>query len=344
MNKKRRKILIWSFVGLFILAAGAALWAYSKIFAPNVQQQTEFFIPTGSSYDDVLSILSENDVLKDSLTFVYTAQLKKYGNTIYPGRYIAEKGMSNNDLVNMLRGGRQTPVKVTFNNIRDIESLAGKIGRQIEADSLQILSYLQNPDTLKNYGFSERTVLAMFIPDTYEFYWNTTADEFFKRMHKEFQNFWTKERLQKAERLGLTPVKVATLASIVQAEQSVHNDEKATVAGLYINRLRRGMPLESDPTLIYAIGDFDIKRVLNKDKEIDSPYNTYKNLGLPPGPINMPEKSSLNAVLNYKKHDYIFMCAKEDFSGYHYFSKSLRQHNVYRRKYQNALNRSKIYR
>ncbi len=344
MKKKQKKILIATFSVVFVVFMGVGLWAYSKIFASNVRTQTEFFIPTGSSYDEVLKILEKDSVLQNFDSFLFTAKLKGYKSRVYPGRYIAKKGMSNNDLINMLRGGRQTPVKLTFNNVRTLNDFAGKISSQIEADSTEIIKYLQNPDTLQKYGFNHKNIMALFIPDTYEFYWNTSADSFFKRMLKEYKKFWNKERTQMAENMGFTPIEISILASIVQAEQSSHNDEKASIAGLYINRIRRSMPLESDPTLVFAAGDFTIKRVLNKHKEIVSPYNTYKNVGLPPGPINMPEKSSLKSVLNYKKHDYIFMCAKEDFSGYHYFSKSLRQHNIYSKKYHKALNKNKIYR
>jgi len=183
----------------------------------------------------------------------------------------------------------------------------------------------------------------MFIPNTYEFYWNTSAEEFFKRMAKEYKAFWTSERIAKAKKIGLSQSEVSALASIVQAEQLFHADERSRVAGLYINRLNKGMLLQSDPTLIYALGDFTIKRVLNKHKIIKSPYNTYLNTGLPPGPINLPERSSIDAVLNYEKHDYIFMCAKEDFSGYHNFAKTNRQHEIYAAKYHRELNKRRIY-
>jgi UPF0755 protein len=344
MNKKRRKYLIWSVSLLFFLALGFGIWAYTKIFMPNIKTESELYVKTGTQYDELLELLSENDVLQDSLAFIYTAKLKRFKNRIMPGRYIITKDMSNHELINMIRGGKQTPVRLTFNNIRDINTLAGRVAEQIEADSVALSNLLNDSDFIEAHGFSKETVLGAFIPDTYEFYWNTSAKEFFDRMMKEYQRFWTEERLQKAEAIGLSPKEVTVLASIVQAEQSRHDDEKARIAGLYINRLERGMPLESDPTLIFAGGDFTVKRVLNKDKEIDSPYNTYMYRGLPPGPINMPDKASLKAVLNYEKNDYIFMCAKADFSGYHHFSKSLRKHNEYRREYQRALNKLKVYR
>jgi len=344
MNKKRRKYLIWSLSILFFLMIVMGIWVYAKIFMPNIKTETELFVKTGTEYEELLELFSENDVLTDSLSFIYTAKLKRFKNRIMPGRYIIKKDMCNNELINMIRSGKQTPVKITFNNIRDINTLAGRVSGQIEADSAALSNLLNDSDFIEAHGFSKETILAAFIPDTYEFYWNTSAKAFFNRMLKEYQRFWTEERLKKAEKLNLSQIEVSVLASIVQAEQSRHDDEKARIAGLYINRLERGMPLESDPTLIFAGGDFTVKRVLNKDKGIDSPYNTYLNVGLPPGPITMPDKASLQAVLNYEKHDYIFMCAKEDFSGYHYFSKSLRKHNENARKYQRTLNKLKVYR
>lgn len=343
MDKKRRKYLFWSALFVVFLMFVSGIFLYVKIFRSNVKQADDLYLKTGTDYNELLQQLSEKDVLKDSLAFVYTAKLKRF-NRVLPGRYIIKENMSNNELINMLRGGRQTPVKVTFNNLRHTDALAGRTARQIEADSAALSQCFRNDSILREYGFNRQTVLAAFIPDTYEFYWNTSACGFFKRMIKAYEKFWNKERRAKADAAGLSPMEVSVLASIVQAEQSQHPDEKPRVAGLYINRLQKGMPLESDPTLIFAGGDFTVKRVLNKDKAIDSPYNTYKNTGLPPGPVNMPDKSSLKAVLNYEKHNYIFMCAKEDFSGYHYFSETLRQHNIYARRYQRALNKQKVYR
>ena len=252
--------------------------------------------------------------------------------------------MSNNDLVNLLRSGKQSPVKLTFNTIRTYEDLAGKVANQIEADSISLLKALRNPDLANKYGFSTATFFTLFIPNTYEFYWNTSAEEFIQRMAREYKSFWNESRRAKAKAIGLSQSEVAILASIVQAEQMSHPDERPKVAGLYLNRLKRGMRLQSDPTLVFAIGDFSINRVLNQHKSIQSPYNTYLYSGLPPGPINLPELSSLEAVLNPEQHSYLYMCAKADFSGYHHFSKTLSQHNVYAKEYQRELNRRKIMR
>jgi UPF0755 protein len=252
--------------------------------------------------------------------------------------------MSNNELINLLRAGMQEPVKVTFNTVRTKEQLAGKVAKNIEADSLSIITLLNDADFCAKYGFDRYKIITLFLPNTYEFYWNTSAEDFVERMAKEYKNFWNEERKQKAKKIGLTQSEVATLASIVQAEQSIHRSEWPMVAGLYMNRINKGMMLQSDPTLIFAIGDFTINRVLNKDKEIESPYNTYKHIGLPPGPILLPETKAIDAVLNFEKHEFVYMCAKEDLSGYHNFSKTLSQHNIYAQRYREALNKRGIMR
>ena len=345
-TKKKLKIfLIIIAIGL-LSAVIAGYKFYSKIYFPNVSvEKTQFlFIPTGADYEQVLDSLKKNNFITDIESFDWVAHKKKYHQLVKAGRYELTNGMSNNELVNMLRIGNQKHIDLTFNNVRTIEQLAGKISSQLEADSVSIVKFLKNKEFIEKYGFNNYNILAMFLPDTYKCKWNTSPQEFLSLMKKEYDKFWTEEKLAKAEKIGLSKTEVSVLASIVQAEQAVHNQEKKIIAGLYINRLNLGMPLESDPTLVFASGDFEKKRVLNSDKEIQSPYNTYKNTGLPPGPINLPEKTSINAVLEYQKNDYIFMCAKEDFSGFHNFSKNLSQHNEYARLYQQALNKKKIYR
>jgi len=342
-----KKSLLFIF---FVIAVYAAFWAYSyynKIFVPNIVAPAEgvsIYIPTGADIDDVFRILdnSENLLIADIQSLMWIAEQKNYSNHIHAGRYILKNNMTNNELINLLRSGMQTPVRLTINNVRTKQELAGKVARQIEADSVEILDLLNDKAYILKYGFKPQTVISLFIPNTYELYWNTSAEKFFDKMRTEYKRFWTAERKAKAKKMGLSQSEVATLASIVQAEQSLHNDEKSIIAGLFLNRLRKKMLLQSDPTVVFAVGDFSIRRVLDRDKQIDSPYNTYKYAGLPPGPINLPEISSLKAVLNYKKNNYIYMCAKDDFSGYHYFSRTLQQHGVYARKYRKALNKRGI--
>ncbi len=331
---------------IFIFALAGLTYAYSlyqDILKNNVNKTTYIYIPTGSDYQSLIDTLNASNVIIDMASLQKTAVLKKFKDRVRPGKYQLKKGMTNNEIINMLRSGKQSPVKLTFNNIRTVDELALKVSKSLEADSTELTSLLSDEEFTANLGFDNQNIIAMFIPNSYEFYWNTDAKKFIDKMHNEYKKFWNGKRTEKAEKLNLTPQQVSVLASIVQAEQMMHNDEKAKIAGLYINRLNREMLLQSDPTLIFASGDFTKKRVLNKDKEIESPYNTYKYTGLPPGPINMPEISSIEAVLNYEKHNYIFMCAKEDFSGYHHFSTNVSQHENYARLYRQALNKKKIW-
>ena len=236
-----------------------------------------------------------------------------------------------------------TIIMVVFNNLRTLNELAGKVTQYIEPDSAELADYLIGPAVAAEQGFDEKDFTAMFIPNTYEFYWTVTPEQFVKRMKSEYEKFWKGDRDKKAEKLNMTRLEVSTLASIVD-EETLYDDENAKVAGVYINRLERGIPLQADPTLKYALGDFSRKRIVNDDKKIDSPYNTYKYKGLPPGPISIPSVSAIDGVLNYEKHNYVFFCAKDDFSGYHAFARTLAQHNKNARAYQKALNEARIYR
>ncbi|MBI4930336.1 MAG: endolytic transglycosylase MltG [Bacteroidetes bacterium] len=353
MAKKKKnilkKIILW-LLPVFLLGGGVAAYiGYRMLYLPNVSLGEEkskiIFIPTGSNYEDVLAILAENKILKDEKSFARLAELKKYKDKVKPGRYRILNHISNNELINLLRAGLQEPVTVTFNNIRTKEQLISRICKKLEADSTELFALLNNDHYLKeNLGLRSETALTLFIPNTYEFNWNTSAKQFMERMQTEYKKFWTEERKRKAKEINLTQTQVSILASIVQAEQLQFPDERPSIAGLYLNRLKIGMALQSDPTVIYAIGDFSINRVLDKDKEIDSPYNTYKHAGLPPGPIYIPEISSIDGVLNYQKNDCLYMCAKEDFSGKHNFAKTLAEHNRNAEKYRNALNKNKILR
>ncbi len=251
--------------------------------------------------------------------------------------------MNNNALINLLRAGIQEPVEINFNGLHTVSELMGRVGRRIEADSLSLLEAASDNDYLGKYGFNTDNVQSLFIPDTYEFYWNTSVDQFFERMAKEYKKFWTAERKQKAKAMGFSQTDVATLASIVQGEQCCDNEEKKIIAGLYINRLNIDMPLQSDPTVIFALGDFTIQRVSREQTRTDSPYNTYVNKGLPPGPIGFAKQSSLDAVLNYDKNNYIYMCAKDDLSGKHCFAKTYEQHQIYAKKYRDSLNARNIH-
>lgn len=317
------------------------------MYAPNIKldydKHSFIYIPTGSKFTDVMSIMVEEDILIDTSSFKWVASKLGYPHSVKPGRYKVYNGMGNRELVSNLRAGLQTPVRVTFTGFRTPGQLAQKISSQLEADSSEIVRAFSDQDLVDSYGFNTQTFISMFVPNTYEFFWNTDATGFFNRMKREYDAFWNQEREQKASNMGLTSVEVSTLASIVE-EETINRDERPKVAGVYVNRLSKRMPLQADPTIKFALGDFGLRRILTKHLQIDSPYNTYKFRGLPPGPINAPSISSIDAVLNYERHSYLYFCAKSDFSGYHAFAKTLVEHNKNAREYQNALNKQRIYR
>ncbi len=336
------KFIIIFFALAFIVVGIRAWQLYQYIFQENVKSNYILYIPKDAAFAQVTDSLTIHNILISEKAFNWVSKKKNYRETIKPGRYLLKKGMNTNQIVNVLRSGIQEPVNLTFNNVRFKEDLAGKVSKYIWADSLSVLNLFSNNTLIAEYGFTPETFRTMFIPNTYQFYWTTSAKEFAQRMKKEYDKFWTEKRKEKAKQIGLSPQEVIILASIVESE-TVKPDEMKRIAGLYLNRLKRGILLQADPTVKYAVGDYSIKRVLNKHLEIDSPYNTYKYAGLPPGPIMFPETSAIDAVLDYEKHNYIYMCAKEDFSGYHNFAKTLAQHNRNAAKYRAALNKNKIW-
>jgi len=345
-TKGKNKLVVWLVLAiLFIFALTFGYWVFHTVMSPNVAtldgKEVVVYIPTGSTFDDVQSILSEAKILVNLKSFSWVAKKKDYPDNIHPGRYVIGNGINNNRLVNILRGGLQSPINVTFNNLRDIDQLAGRIAKQIEADSSSIADLLHNEEYIGQLGFNSRTIPALFLPDTYEFYWNTDAEGFVFRMFQEYNKFWTDERRQQASEKDLTPIQVSTLASIVNKETNM-SDEMPRVAGVYLNRLKNNWLLQADPTLVFAWNDYSIRRVLEYHKQIESPYNTYKYAGLPPGPICIPSIAAVKAVLNAEDHHYFYFCAKEDFSGYHNFAKTLAEHNRNAAKYQQALNQRGI--
>ncbi len=342
-NMMRKKIIIP--ITVIILLSGIILgfFGYKVVFSNNISPQASslIYIPAGSSFDDVLNILRKENILKKENTFRWVAKQKHYNHPIKSGRYRIKQGVNNNELINMLRSGRQETINFTFNNIRTKEQFVKRVSEQLETDPHDLLSFLNNEEKLKRYNVNAETALTIFIPNTYQFWWNTSVDDFVERMHKEYQKFWTETRLEKAKNTGLSPTEIIILASIVE-EENHRTGEQARIAGVYINRLKKNILLQADPTVKFALQDFGRKRILKKDLEIDSPYNTYKYAGLPPGPIRIPSPSCIDAVLNYEKHNYIYMCAKEDLSGYHNFASTLAQHNANAQKYHNALNKRNI--
>lgn len=342
MFPKIGKFIIIFFSIAFIIVGVRAYQLYRYIFDENVKTEFVLIIPDNATFEQVTDSLITNDILINLKAYKWVAKKKSYPDVVKPGRYLLKKGMNSNEVINTLRAGLQEPVDVTFNNVRFKEDFAGKVSKYIQADSLSILNIFYDETKIKEYGFTPETFRAMFIPNTYEFYWTTSAQEFTDRMKLEYDRFWNEERKNKAEEINLSPVEITTLASIVQSE-TAKKEELSRVAGLYINRLKRGQKLQADPTVKYAVGDFSLKRILYSHLEIDSPYNTYKYAGLPPGPINFPETTTIDAVLNYEEHNYIFMCSKEDFSGYHYFAATISEHNRNALKYHTVLNANRIY-
>ena len=314
----------------------------NQIFSANTkftEKEVYVYVLTDSKYDDVKKILAP--YVKNMNRFDLVASKRGYDENVVPGRFLLTNGMNSYALVKAMR--MNLPVKLAFNNQERVEDLAGRVGSQIEADSLSLLTSFKDSIFLKENGFNEENVLAMFIPNTYEVYWNTSAVKFRDKMIKEYRNFWTKERVAKAEKQGLTPIDATILASIVHKE-SVKKDERPRIAGVYLNRLRAGMPLQADPTVIYAIkkksNDFEqvIKRVFYNDLTMSHPYNTYNNLGLPPGPIAMPDITALEAVLTPEKNDLIYFCASIDRFGYHEFAATYEEHTKNAKKYSDWIN------
>ena len=342
----KRKILILGVVIVTVLLSSFTFYFYQVIYVSNflVEKESRYlYIPSEATFEDVQRIIYDEGFVNEAISFGMLSKFMKYDKLVKPGKYLIKKNSNNLDVIRKLRAGDQSPVRITFNNARLLTDVAEKLTVNLELEQDAFLKIISSDSIASKHGFDQETFRCMFIPNTYEVYWTISGEELADRLFMEYERFWNSERLDKAKKIGLNPVQVTILASIVQAEIS-HNKESPIVAGLYLNRLKRNMPLQADPTLIYAAGDFTIKRVLNVHKEIDSPYNTYKYAGLPPGPINFPSITSINAVLNHEDNNYIYMCAKEDFSGYHNFSSSLRQHSINANKYQQALNKAKLYR
>lgn len=330
--------LVIFLVGSMLLIS-FTFYAWQIISTPNVLVDREdklFVIKSGMTYHEVLVELDKQKFVNDLVSFSFLARLKNMDRKIQPGRYMLRRDMTNLAAINSIMAGRRESVNITFTYIRLLSELDEKITKNIGVTPEEFEEALDKFIENNQEGFTRENVLAMFIPNTYQVYFNVIPEELVSRMHDEYLKFWNNDRRAKASALGLTPIEVSILASIVQAE-TVKRDEAPIIAGLYINRLKKDIPLQADPTLVFASGNFGLKRVLNEHKEIDSPYNTYLHAGLPPGPINMPQIFSIDAVLDYQPSKYLYMCAREDFSGYHNFANTLREHNINASKYQRAL-------
>ncbi len=343
MGKKKKTLLVGGILLLFILAMGVGVF-HHLLFAPQFYPpNTSFlYIDRDDTADSVYIKVKKVGNPHHFLGFKEIARWRNYPQCLHTGRYVIRPGESVYQVFNRLYRGEQEPTHLIISGVRTLEQLARSIGEQVMIDSIEVIQLLEDTLIQKGLGYTKQTMPCLFIPDTYEVYWNISANEFLKRMEEEHQKFWNPERMKKAEGIGMTPEEVCTLASIVE-EETNNNSEKAVIAGLYINRLRAKMPLQADPTVKFALQDFTLRRISNAHLKIDSPYNTYLHTGLPPGPIRIPTPFGVNAVLNYTHHNYLYMCAKEDFSGTHNFASTYAEHVRNARKYWQALNKRKIF-
>lgn len=342
---KKIKRIVFSIFGILIIIS---IFIFSKMYKAimnsNVTTKDNYslYIYDEDDFETIKNKLYSDSIIINKKTFEWLAKKLDYPQYLKSGHYVIKDGMNNNQLLNMLRSGSQTPVKFTFNNIRTLEQFCQCVDEQLEIDSTELLNAIVNNPHLKELGFNKYTIPTLFIPNTYELYWNINAEEFIEKMLKEYNRFWNEERLKKAENIKLSPVEVSVLASIVDKE-TTKVGEMPRIAGVYLNRLNKNWLLQADPTLVFAHGDFEMKRVLDVHKEIESPYNTYKYVGLPPGPICLPSIAAIDAVLNAENHRYMYFCAKDDMSGYHVFARTMREHNINANKYRKALNKKRIW-
>lgn len=343
--KHKTKITLLVCIAIVLILCIIGINQGYRMFYENVYSKSGetnyIYVYKNTTFDELINLIEENNVIISKSSFLLHAKLLHFSQP-KSGKYTLKAKEGNLNLIRRLRNGEQTPVKITFNNIRTKEQLAGKLNPLLMLDSVEVLELLNNADYLQKYGLNPETALCLFIPNTYEVYWNIDAPKLFDRMHKEYLNFWNDERKQLATKAGLTPVEVCILASIIE-EETNNSKEKPIIAGLYINRLNIGMPLQACPTVKYALHDFTLQRVLKKHIAVESPYNTYLNRGLPPGPIRIPTAATMDAVLNYTHHKYLYMCAKETLNGEHNFASTLAEHNRNAAKYQQEINRRKIY-
>jgi UPF0755 protein len=318
---------------------------YHFVKSPNIslkgKASTYLYIPTGTDFKGLLGIIKRRGILKNEKSFIFVSARKHYDARVKAGKYMLRAGMSNNELVNLLRSGKQVPVRLNIQSARSVAELAGKLSHQVEADSASLMKLFNDPLYLQQFGIDPDNVFVLFLPNTYEIFWNTSATQLVWKMSLEQKSFWNSIRRQQLSATGLDIKQVVTIASIVDKETN-KDSEKPDIAGVYINRLHKGWPLQADPTVIYACGDYSIRRLSSQFLKTESRYNTYLHTGLPPGPICIPSVSSIDAVLNFRNHKYMYFCAKDDLSGYHNFAMSLTEHLHNAKNYQKALDNLNI--
>ena len=340
----KKKIFIGVLLVLIAVAGILAFLGNNIIYGEHVNRNGQdkiFYIDNSDNFDDVVSTLDSQKLIDSRSNFELVSRLMSYQKSVKPGRYKIQANSSYRSLISDLRSGNQDPVKLTINNVRTLDELAGKIARNVIIDSIEMLRFLESDTITNSYNITNDEKMTLFIPNTYQVYWNTSPKLLVDRLVKEHSKFWNEERSAKAKKLDLTTSEVYTLASIVDKE-SIQQDEKPRIAGVYLNRIEKGIPLQADPTVIFAVGDFTLRRVLNKHLEIDHPYNTYKNPGLPPGPIGMATISGIESVLDREEHDFLYFCAKPESNGEHAFAKTLSGHNRNAAIYRSWLNQRGI--
>ncbi len=334
-----RKIFIFSTIVIVVFLIYLGYSLYTIIVKPNTLKEYTLYVNSDYNSDSIISKLTQDSIIINKSNFKRASDIFKFDSKIRPGRYIIPANANNKEIIDIISRGLQTPHNLVLSgNIRSLEKLTSIISNRIMEDSISIYNTLNDTSFINELGFNKYTIKALFLLNTYEIYWTTSSQEILKRFKREFDIFWTEERLNKAREINLTPIEVITLASIVSQESNL-SSEHPIIAGVYINRVKRGMPLQADPTIKYALNDPSIKRILFAHLEIDSPYNTYKRRGLPPGPISLVSPRVIDAVLNYKKHQYLYFCAHYSLNGSHVFAKTLSQHNVNAKKYHQALNK-----
>lgn len=341
---KKKKILLSILAGVILVGVLAGGAVYYYLFSPQFHpsETVSVYIDQDDTTDSIYNKVKRIGHAGNFSGFLWLANYKDLAQNIHTGRYIIKPKDNVYRVFSRISRGHQEPVNLTIGSVRTLDRLARSVGKQLMIDSAEIAEQLLNPTFQSQMGYSAETMPCLFIPETYQVYWDMSVKDFFQRMKKEYDRFWNKDRLAQATAIGMTPEEVCTLASIVE-EETNNNQEKPMVAGLYINRLHSDMPLQADPTIKFALQDFGLRRISNENLKVDSPYNTYVNTGLPPGPIRIPSAKGIDSVLNHTKHNYIYMCAKEDFSGTHNFASNYADHMVNARKYWKALNERKIF-
>lgn len=337
---RNRKILALFLIVFTVMLSSFAFYGYQLIYTPNINVETDeeiiFTIDKGMTFKELQDKLYETGVVNDLVAFSFMAKIMGYHKMVQPGHYTLQPDMTNLATLRYFKIGNPV-INVSFQNLRRLDEVSKVFESFLFVDSASLSQYFDREEVQNKYGMNRNNLISLFMPDTYEFFYKASPEQIMDKMKDNFDAFWTEPRIQKAKNLGLSPLEVITLASIVKGE-TAQLDEAPIVAGVYLNRLEIGMRLQADPTLIYAQQDFSIRRVRKGDKSVDSPYNTYKYGGLPPGPINMPSKAYIDAVLNADDHEYIYFCARADFSGYHAFAKSFDDHLKNAREFQRALN------